>query len=197
MFFYARYNELIQNDRVLISLFRDPQSPIVSEQVFVPSTGVKGQGAKDTEVKVTDAKMTEVVPEISISEHAENSTTQSTDVNSIETIEVKVSVDTVKSVTDEDRSEADSVSLTMAEKMSKLSKSWADMVEEGSSVDMDELPEFEDSDMDKASTASDRDERKTGKKSQKERKKLNPEDRRKTRDSRKVEVVQHDDECFD
>lgn len=173
-------------------------SPSMSEKVCVTSTEVKGSGAKDADVNVSDAKMTEgPVPEIGVDVHAESTAKHNTELNGIDTVEVKVMVDTTDNVTDEDKCEADSVTLTMAERTNKLSKSWVDMVEEGSSVDMNELPEFEDSDMDKANTASDRDETKTGKKLQKEKKKIDPEDRRKTRDSRKVEVVQHDDECFE
>ncbi|XP_060592483.1 tudor domain-containing protein 1-like [Ruditapes philippinarum] len=121
----------------------------------------------------------------------------------------RISEITIDSTTDDDRSEtssvsAPSVSTTTAERVSKSSKSWAEMAEDGSSVDIDEILEFEDSEHDKQSSASEVDQvvkectvKQDGKKTRKDRKKLSVEERKKLRESRKVEVVQHGDECFD
>jgi hypothetical protein len=132
-----------------------------------------------------------------------------TDKHVVNEASARISEITIDSTTDDDRSEtssvsAPSVSTTTAERVSKSSKSWAEMAEDGSSVDIDEILEFEDSEHDKQSSASEVDQvdkectvKQDGKKTRKDRKKLSVEERKKLRESRKVEVVQHGDECFD
>ena len=124
----------------------------------------------------------------------------------------RISEITIDSTTDDDRSETSSVSAastatvstTTAERVSKSSKSWAEMAEDESSVDVDEILEFEDSDVEKRSSTSEVDQKdgnavakQEDKRSRKNRKVMSPEERKQMRESRKVEVVKHDDECFD
>lgn len=125
----------------------------------------------------------------------------------VNVVDVRITQVTVDSTTDEDRSEAScesmaSTSTTTGDRVCKFSKSSAEMYEEGSSADVDEVLIFDDADLNQDSNVSDKGQVKPDvdqdkKKVQKAKKKIDPEDRRKTRDSRKVESVQYEDECFD
>ncbi|XP_053397741.1 RING finger protein 17-like isoform X2 [Mercenaria mercenaria] len=187
-------------------------SPIVKEVVTVKKTievnvpEVVVTKAREVNVK-TDSESESSKQNVSVVSVAEQSKVAVTTEKMVNDTGATISQITVDSTTDDDRSEISSVSVatvstTTGEKVSKSSKSWADMAEEGSSLDVDELLEFEDSDQEKTGSASEAEQKKyenegDQRRSQKEKKKIDPEDRKKTRDSRKVEVVQHEDECFE
>lgn len=94
---------------------------------------------------------------------------------------------------EEDRSESTVEALSVC---GKESKSWAEMTEEASSVELNDLLEL-DSDNVESSSRSENTDSADKISIQKTKKKLTAEERQKIRDSRKVVSVQHDDECFD
>lgn len=194
-------------------MFRDSPvtSPAVREVVTVRKTVVVPEVAVEAEPENVVKPSPDLVPvkqdtesvntALDRSEVSKESVSDVTIDRGVNVVDVKITQVTVDSTTDDDRSEASyesiaSTSNKTGEKVSKSSKSWAEMYEEGSSVDVDEVLIFDDADLNKNSIVSDKEQGKPDVDQDKKSTEGKEKDHEDRRDSRKVESVQYE-ECFD